>query len=90
MMALSRSPELKKFRTQHLVQQSFLVPKTTIWANSEELNFAILCAKFQESEPSCSETEDFFHIAYEFLCFKPKSPWRKAIWTLRPRFEQTW
>ena len=26
-----------------------------------------------------SETEDFFHTAYVFLCFKPMSPWRKAI-----------
>ena len=57
------------------MQQSFLVTEATIWANSEELNYAIHYTNFQASEPSASET-DFFHIAYVFLCFKPKSSWR--------------
>ena len=77
-MALNRSPEFKSLNPNP-VQQSFLVREATILANSEERNYAILCTNFQASEPRCSETEDFFHIAYVFLCFKPRSPWGKAI-----------
>ena len=77
-MALNRSPEFKSSNPKPSAAE-FLVREATILANSEELNYAILCTNFQASEPSCSETEDFFHIAYVFLCFKPRSPWGKAI-----------
>ena len=77
MMALNRSSEFKSSNPK--TQKGFLVPEVTIWANSEELNYAIHYTKFQASEPSGSEREDFFHIAYVFLCFKLRNPWHKAI-----------
>ena len=65
-MALNRSPEFKS---------SNLKPSATELL----VYYAILYTGFKASEPSCSETEDVFHIAYVFLCFKPRSPWGKAI-----------
>ena len=58
-MALNRSPEFTSSNPKPSAAE-FLVHEATISANSEELNYAILYTNFQESEPSCSETEDFF------------------------------
>ena len=68
MIALNRSPEFNSSNPKPSAAEA------TIWANSEELNYAIHYTKFQAFEPSGTETADFFHIAYEFLhCFKPRS-----------------
>ena len=39
----------------------------------------MLYTKFQASEPSGSEEEDFLIYFYAFLWFEPKTPWPEAI-----------
>ena len=39
----------------------------------------MLHAEFQVFERRGSEEEDFKHFFYEFLCFKPRTPWGRAI-----------
>ena len=39
----------------------------------------MLHTKFQASEPSGSEEEDFLICFYGFLCFEPMTPWRGVI-----------
>ena len=73
-MTLNRLPEFKSSNSKPSAAQPFLVPEATIRANSKELNYAIHYTKFEASEPSGSETEDFFDIAFVFLCFKPGVP----------------
>ena len=79
-MALNGSPEFKNSNPKPRAAELF----GTCGHRLSKLRRAQLCnplyTKFQASEPSGFETEDFFfHIAYVFLCFKPRSPWRKAI-----------
>ena len=74
-MVLNRSPKFKSSNPKPSAAKHFGA-EAIIRANSEELYYAILDTKFQASEPSVSETEDFFHTAYVFLCFKPR---RKSI-----------
>ena len=62
-MALNRSSE---FEPKTQCNKSFWYPEATIWANLEELYFAMLNTKFQVSEPSGSEA-DFF--TYFPICF---------------------
>ena len=53
MMALNRSPEFKSSNPKPRAAKLF-VPVGRIWANSEELNYAIHYTKIQASEPSGS------------------------------------
>ena len=50
----------------------------------------MLHTKFQASEPSGSEEEDFLIYFYAFLWFEPRTPGQRPSWTLGPSFEQTW
>ena len=50
----------------------------------------MLHTKFQASEPSGSEEEDFLIYFYAFLWFEPRTPSQRPSWTLGPSFEQTW
>ena len=50
----------------------------------------MLHTKFQASEPSGSEEEDFLIYFYPFLWFEPTITGQRQSWTLGPSFEQTW
>ena len=50
----------------------------------------MLYTKFQASEASGSEEEDFLIYFYAFLWFEPRTPGQRPPWTLGPWFEQTW
>ena len=50
----------------------------------------MLHTKFQASEPSGSEEEDFLIYFYAFLRFEPRSPLAWAILILGYSFEKTW
>ena len=48
----------------------------------------MLYTKFQASEPSGSEEEDFLIYFYAFLWFDPRTPGQRLPWALGPWFEQ--
>ena len=50
----------------------------------------MLYTKFQASEPSGFEEEDFLTYFYAFLWFEPRTPGQRPSSTLGPSFEQTW
>ena len=44
----------------------------------------MLYTKFQASEPSGSEEEDFLIYFYAFLWFEPRTPGQRPSWILGP------
>ena len=50
----------------------------------------MLHIKFQASEPSGSEEEDFLIFFYVFLQFEARIPWQGAILDPGTSFEQNW
>ena len=50
----------------------------------------MLQIKFQASEPSGSEEEDFLIFYYVFLWFELRTPWRGPSRTFGPLYRQTW
>ena len=53
--------------------------RATIWTNLFEVHRAMLHIKFQATEPSGSEEEDFWIFFYAFLWFKPETLWPLAM-----------
>ena len=77
-MALNRPPEFKILYPKPRAAELF----GTCGNHLSKLRRAQHCNplyQFQASEPSGSETEDFFFILPICQCFKPRSPWRKAM-----------
>ena len=73
-MALNSSPAFRSLNPKPCAAELFGTLRPPV-----ELYFAMLNTKFQASEPSGSEEENFFVFSYVFLWFKPRIPWCGAI-----------
>ena len=50
----------------------------------------MLLTKYQASEPSDSEQEDFLIYFYAFLWLEPRTPWPRIILDLGSSYGKTW
>ena len=77
-MALNRSPEFKSSSTKPSAAQ-----RLGTWGHHlSSLRRALLWNPLYQISSMWAKTfwnRRFFHIAYVFLCFKPRSPWCEAI-----------
>ena len=83
MLALNRSPEFKSSKTQ--CGRGFWYLRLLLEQTEKSSTMQLSTSNFKYLRQVVLKHKIFYNIAYVFLCFKPRSPWHKAIsdpWTL--------
>ena len=77
-MALNRSPELR-VQTQTQSSRAFWYLWPPFEQTQKSSTMQSTMPNFKHLSQVVLKQKIFFHIAYVFLCFKPRNPWRKAM-----------